>query len=37
LRVLAEEQKQEPILKEALLRWADIYELEIVYLRDNKR
>jgi hypothetical protein len=26
-----------PILKEALLRWADIYELEIVYLRDNKR
>jgi len=26
LRVLAEEQKQEPILKEALLRWADIYE-----------
>jgi hypothetical protein len=35
LRVLAE--KQEPILKEALLRWADIYELEIVYLRDNKR
>jgi hypothetical protein len=35
LRELAE--KQEPILKEALLRWADIYELEIVYLRDNKR
>jgi hypothetical protein len=26
LRVLAEKQKQEPILKEALLRWADIYE-----------
>jgi hypothetical protein len=35
LRELAE--KQEPILKEALLRWADIYELEVVYLRDNKR
>jgi hypothetical protein len=35
LRVLAE--KQEPILKEALLRWADIYELEVAYLRDNKR
>jgi hypothetical protein len=35
LRVLAED--QEPILKEALLRWAVIYELEIVYLRDNKR
>jgi hypothetical protein len=26
-----------PITKEALLRWADIYELEVVYLRDNKR
>jgi hypothetical protein len=26
LRDLAEEQKQEPILKEALLRWAVIYE-----------
>jgi hypothetical protein len=37
LRELAEKQKQEPILKEALLRWADIYELEVVYLRDNKR
>jgi hypothetical protein len=37
LRVLAEKQNQEPILKEALLRWADIYELEVVYLRDNKR
>jgi len=35
LRVLAE--KQEPILKEALLRWADIYELEIVYLLDYER
>jgi hypothetical protein len=35
LRDLAED--QEPILKEALLRWADIYELEVVYLRDNKR
>jgi hypothetical protein len=34
LRDLAE--KQEPILKEALLRWADIYELEVAYLR-NKR
>jgi hypothetical protein len=34
LRDLAE--KQEPILKEALLRWADIYELEVVYLRNNK-
>jgi hypothetical protein len=33
LRDLAE--KQEPILKEALLRWAVIYELEIVYLRDR--
>jgi hypothetical protein len=38
LRELAEKQKpKETILKEALLRWADIYELEIVYLRDNKR
>jgi hypothetical protein len=37
LRELAEKQDQEPILKEALLRWADIYELEVVYLRDNKR
>jgi hypothetical protein len=35
LRELAE--KQEPILKEALLRWAVIYELEIVYLLDNGR
>jgi len=38
LRELAEKQKpKETILKEALLRWADIYELEVVYLRDNKR
>jgi hypothetical protein len=37
LRVLADSPKADcPILKEALLRWADIYELEIVYLRDNK-
>jgi hypothetical protein len=36
LRVLAEKQEpKETILKEALLRWADIYELEIVYLRDR--
>jgi hypothetical protein len=37
LRELAEKQEpKETILKEALLRWAEIYELEIVYLRDNK-
>jgi hypothetical protein len=38
LRVLADSPDADcPILKEALLRWAEIYELEIVYLRDNKR
>jgi hypothetical protein len=38
LRELAEKQEpKETILKEALLRWADIYELEVAYLRDNKR
>jgi hypothetical protein len=36
LRELAEKQEpKETILKEALLRWADIYELEVVYLRDR--
>jgi hypothetical protein len=26
-----------PITKASLVMWADIYELEVVYLRDNKR
>ena len=38
LRELAEKQEpKETILKASLVMWADIYELEVVYLRDNKR
>jgi len=38
LRVLADSPDADcPITKASLVMWAEIYELEVVYLRDNKR